>query len=300
MSLGRAAVVARSWAMRLPHRLHLGRLVRSVPGLRMAHRPLMNWYLRLVKRAAPRLTEVEGHLIWVDPLDTLDLISKGTYEPFSVELATARLQPGDVVVDIGANIGHHSLCFARAVGPQGRVYCFEPDPENHALLKRNAQANGYGNVIAEQKAVSDRTGTLRLYQSDENRGDHRIFDPHDGRASVEVATVRLDDYFAEQDGPISLIKMDIQGAKYAALQGMRGLIERNPGVCLLIEFWPWGLKGAGVDPADFLTALLRLGFTLREVDGTQRAVRPVTPDVLLAAYPPASQAYTDLLCVREP
>ena len=117
---------------------------------------------------------------------------------------------------------------------------------------------------------------------------------------LDVATVRLDEYFADHDGPISLIKMDIQGAEYAALQGMRGLIERNPGVCLLIEFWPWGLKGAGVDPADLLSALLRLGFTLREVDGTRRSVTPVTPDALLAAYPPETQLYTDLLCVREP
>ncbi|OPZ74783.1 MAG: 31-O-demethyl-FK506 methyltransferase FkbM [Actinobacteria bacterium ADurb.Bin444] len=237
--------------------------------------------------------------MWADPQDSLGLLAAGTYEAFEVELFESLIRPGDVVVDLGANIGQHTLCFARAVGPEGQVFAFEPDPENHALLQRNAAANGYSNIVAEQKAVSDSTGTLRLFQSKTNRGDHRIYDSDDGRPSVEVPVIRLDDYFSNHHRPISFVKMDIQGAEYAALQGMHDVLQRNPDMRLFIEYWPWGLKRAGVEAQDLLSLLLDHGFGLQEVDGRKGTIQAVSPSELLEAYSPDNPSYTNLLCVRQ-
>ena len=59
---------------------------------------------------------------------------------------------GDIVVDIGAHIGYYTLIFARLVGPKGKVFAFEPEPNNFNLLIKNIKINGYKNIIPVQKA----------------------------------------------------------------------------------------------------------------------------------------------------
>src|SRR5262249_46293166 len=149
--------------------------------------------------------------------------------------------------------------FARRVGPRGRVFAFEPDPANFALLRRNVEMNGYRNVVLSPLAVSDRCGPSRLFLSDSNTGDHRVYDPADGRPSVGVETVTLDRYFDGYDGPVDLVKMDIQGAEYGALVGMRGLLARQARVKLATEYWPHALRKGGGDAARYLGLLTELG-----------------------------------------
>ena len=191
--------------------------------------------------------EVLGHRMYLDPKDSADLSINGIYEPLETELLQKEMGPGDVVLDIGAHIGYYTLIFARRVGPSGRVFAFEPEPDNIALLEKNIGLNGYHNVTLIQKAVSKKAGAARLYLAEKNSGDNRMYDSHERRRSVEIETVALDDYFAAYDAPISLIKMDIQGAEHAALCGMSELLRRNKGVRIVSEFWPAGLKLFGVD-----------------------------------------------------
>src|SRR5438094_750470 len=103
------------------------------------------------------------------------------------------VHPGDVAVDVGANIGYHTLIFARAVGERGRVFAYEPDPDNFRLLRRNVELNGYRNVRPFQAAVSDRSGTLTLYLSRDNPADHRAYLPADeARDGIAIDSYRLD------------------------------------------------------------------------------------------------------------
>jgi len=157
--------------------------------------------------------EVDGHKMFLDSKDSLNLSINGVYEPFETELVKKEIKKGDVVLDIGANIGYYTLIYAKLVGEEGKVFAFEPDPDNFALLKKNVEINGYRNVILAQKAVSNKTGKIRLYLSEVNKGDHRIYDSHDGRKSIEIETIRLDDYFKNYNVRIDFIKMDVQGAE---------------------------------------------------------------------------------------
>ena len=81
---------------------------------------------------------------------------------------------------------------------------------------------------------------------------------------INVETTSLD-YFFEQAGwpPVHLIKMDIEGAELAALQGMTKLIERNRAMYLMLEFVPQILRSAGVNPDDLLGRLRGLGFAIK-------------------------------------
>jgi FkbM family methyltransferase len=251
-----------------------------------------------ISRLVSEPVEVQGHKMFLDSKDSLWLLTSQVYEPHETELAKTMVRKGDVVLDIGANIGYFTLIFARLVGGKGRVFAFEPDPENFALLKKNIEINGYKNVVPIQKAVSNKTGTIKLFISKYNNGDHRIYDSHDGSAPIKVGVTRLDDYFRGYRGKIDFIKMDIQGAEPGALLGMKRLLKRNKKARAFVEFWPYGLEKSGTAPEELLQLLLGEGFTLFDVSEEKGRMKRKSIGELVDAYPQQTKDYTDLYCVR--
>lgn len=224
------------------------------------------------KRVAPDTIRIEGHVIYLDPSDTgvaRYLLEDGVYETYETLLFKNAVKEGMVVVDVGANIGWYTLVAAARVGDRGRVYAFEPDPSNYALLMKNIQANGYGNVIAVQKAISRETGTARLFLCVDNKGDHRIYDSHDGREAITVSVTSLDEFFRDNECPIDIIKMDMQGAEIAGLQGMSKVIKSNTDLMIFTEFWAVGLRNFGSSPAEFVEILRGHGFEVYVIEGTR-------------------------------
>jgi FkbM family methyltransferase len=285
----------------------LARSLRTVrralfPGMDTRRFALGRAYGRLVFRAA-RLDYVDGvlgHRMYLDDQDSLRLSVSRILEPTETHLVQRMVRAGDTTLDIGANIGYYTLLFARHVGSTGRVYAFEPEAENFSILQKNVATNDYANVIMENRAVWNTTTTLSLFLSEENKGDHRAFGTDDGRRAVRVDAVRLDDYFAEIPGPVHVVKMDIQGAEYHALEGMTSLLRRSPEAILFTEFWPRGLTQAGASPLAYLQLLQDLGFALYEIQDDADRVHPVDVQRLLDRYTPESEDFTNLLCTRRP
>lgn len=242
--------------------------------------------------------EAQGHKMFLDAKDSLHLSISGFHELLATELMNKEIKEGDVIIDVGANIGYYALIFARLVGGNGKVFAFEPDPTSFALLKKNVKLNGYKNIVLIQKAVSDKNGKLKLYLAEDNLGDHRPYDSRDGRQYVEVEAVRLDDYFKDYERKINFVKMDIQGGEVKALQGMMNLLKKNQEVKVFTEFWPEGLEIAGIKPKDCLDLLLELGFKLYNINERGHKVEPISPPEVLAAYPNAKEDFTNLLCLR--
>lgn len=236
----------------------------------------------------------------VDKYITPDLADRGVFEPWETELVRGEIRPGDVVLDVGANIGYYTLLFAKLVGPTGRVHAFEPDPTNFAVLSHNVALNGYTNVTLHQKAVAERAGAGHLHLCADNAGDHRIYDSHDDRPSVPVELTSLDDVFADPAVRFDFVKFDIQGAEWGAIRGMRGVLARHPRLRMITEFWPFGLKRCGTDPLAYLALLEELGFTLYDIDEAVRSVVPFRPAELLARHPADGISHTNLLCVKLP
>lgn len=275
---------------------------RFFPRTQCANLPLVGRLIPLLLRRArsPIVEDVHGHRMRVDDQDSMGLSIDPHFEPLETEFCMKATMPGATVVDVGANIGYYTLLFARHAGPSGRVFAFEPDEANFALLGGNVAMNGYGNVTALQSAVSDAPGELTLYRNAANRMDHRTYDPGEGWEHAPVPAVRLDDYFAPGTR-IDVVKMDIQGSEPRALAGMTRLLSDNPAVVFVTEFWPFGLRRAGQDPAAYLARLRDLGFSFRRIDEPHGRITAASADELLGSCDETDRwAATNIICSRVP
>ena len=191
----------------------------------------------------------------------------GTYEPGVTSLFEKDIKPGMGVVDGGAHIGYYTLLAARQVGPDGNVYAFEPDPKNFAGLRENIALNQFSQVDVEQLGLSDSVGSAELFQHSSFSGAHSMFRGWPGvtEQSLGIQTTSLDAYFQKRGWPrVDFVKLDIEGAESAVIEGMLGLIDRNPDLRIILEFQPRTLAGAGVEAGAFLQRLENLGFSLWE------------------------------------
>lgn len=197
------------------------------------------------------------------------------------------IRPGMTVADVGANIGVNTALFADLVGPGGQVHAFEPEPENFARLR--SALGGLKNVTLTQAAVAEASGQRALYLSPDLNVDHRLYDPGDGRRSVTIRSVALDDHFAP-DQPVGFVKIDIQGAECQALRGMRRVLAHPACRGLVFEYFPAGWQADGGAWAQACELLAPLGYRLQGIDG-----EPLSA----AATPPVGRAgYTNVVGLR--
>ncbi|NYT32987.1 FkbM family methyltransferase [Rhizobium sp. WYCCWR 11128] len=172
------------------------------------------------------------------------------------------ISPGMIVADIGANIGIYTRMFSGLTGATGQVHAFEPAPANFEKLE--ATVNGLSNVSLRHAAVGAGSGTIKLYVSNELNVDHRTFDSGDGRASIDVPLVRLDDYFSPGQR-VDFIKIDVQGYELSVLQGAERVLRENRDIRIFMEFWPYGLSKAFVNPSELTQFLEMLNFEFRNI-----------------------------------
>ena len=175
-------------------------------------------------------------------------------------LIASVLSPGSIVVDAGANIGVYSEFLSKCVGNEGMVHSFEPSPDNFTRLQ--AAVADLPNVRANQLAVGDTTGEQLLYVSGVLNVDHRTYPvERESRSTISVCSTRLDDYF-KLNQRVDFIKLDIQGYELHALQGAKRILNDNPKIRLLLEFWPHGLRSAGSSAKALFAFLKDYGFTV--------------------------------------
>ena len=197
------------------------------------------------------------------------LLNEGVWEKYETELIHSLIKPGDIVVDIGANIGYYTLIVAKLTGRSGKVYSFEPEPNNFQLLSKNINVNGYSNCTPIQKALSNKKGQMKLFLNSTNLGAHSFIDDTSNRRSgeVNVDTIPLDVYFGSQvkSNKIDFIKMDAEGAEGLVISGAKTLLKEND-LKILMEFWPTGLRKLGTEPLQMLKELEGFGFKIKLLD----------------------------------
>ena len=141
----------------------------------------------------------------------------------------ANLRPGDTFYDVGANIGFFSLLAARCVGPTGRVVAFEPVPENVRCFEANAARNGVANVEVHRVAVGARSGTgvLALAHHPGGSALDEAGRPADYAGPLDVQLRSLDDLvLGGETAPPTMVKIDVEGAESAVLDGMARTASR--------------------------------------------------------------------------
>jgi len=160
--------------------------------------------------------KIEGFTIQANPFESVGTLIVQQYRYDSI----VEPKLGDIVFDIGAYVGDTALWFSKAVGPQGKVYAFEPEPFNFEKLKVNLEQNRVTNVIPMQLAVSDKEGEMRVAGG----GSSSIMTQAGSGTSVKVTTI--DEFVQANKLPqVDFIKMDVEGHELNVLKGAAETIK---------------------------------------------------------------------------
>ena len=218
------------------------------------------------------IIEVGGELTRVHPFTIA--YSLHEWEPYTEELFQNSINPGSIVLDIGAHHGYFSILAARKAGIDGKVYAIEPAPENFKILKRNIELNRLKNVILVNKAVGDINANASFFFAHPNDVRASLFPtlrPNEYSVSVECITV--DELLIGET--VDVVKMDIEGGEPLALKGMMKTLSHSKDLVLFAEINPDCLSQAGVEPNDFLRSLTSAGFECQIIDEDQKRLRPI-------------------------
>lgn len=199
----------------------------------------------------------------------------GYFEYETVRAYCRILKPGDTVLDIGANIGAHTLHLARCVSPTGKVIAFEPTAYAYNKLRQNIALNPVlANLIKAEQIMLVTSDTAQVkpqlyssWQIHEMAAD--IHPKHGGRLmdTTGARTESLDSYLARNKiGRVSMIKMDVDGHECEVLRGAHELLQRDKPV-LLMEMMPYGLEEAGASLDELLGLLSAYGYSLYNLNG---------------------------------
>ncbi len=248
----------------------------------------------------PEVGEIRMFLNPDDKMVTVRIAGEKIWEPNETYWFLKAVKEGQVVLDIGANVGYYTLIGGVLVGEQGRIYAFEPDPVGFGFLEKNVRLNGLTNVVLEQKAVSNQSGSIRLYLAKENKGDHRTHQTEEERESIEVGAVALDDYFKDYEGRIDFVKIDTQGAEAVIIEGMDQLIKDNDDMRMVVEFWPYGLSQFGADSNELLEKLRSYGFDFYNLGiwGQPSRLRKIGAAALSERHTVENQSFTNLFLMK--
>jgi FkbM family methyltransferase len=156
----------------------------------------------------------------------------GEYSEAEVELFKQICSQGDIVVEVGANIGTHTLPLSQIVGEKGRVYAFEPQRIVFQTLCANLSINSIQNVECYQMGLSSENGFALIpdvnYNTKNNLGDVRLKEMDYKLSAYKVPTAKLDDFL--KLSRLNFLKIDVQGMEYQVIRGAKRLIKKYQSV----------------------------------------------------------------------
>lgn len=167
------------------------------------------------------------------------IILGGVWETFVDDILCALIRPGDVCLDVGANLGYYTVKMASRTGPDGRVFSFEPNPRMARYVRDNIHINGFdARAVLTEAAAGAEAGrsSLTFTPLEPGGGMVGLGDEYiqQGQERIDIPVVRIDDV-VPSDVEVSLIKIDVEGFEPLVLKGMQALLARSPDCAMVVE-----------------------------------------------------------------
>jgi FkbM family methyltransferase len=213
------------------------------------------------------------------------------YEPDVARVMERVLRKGDVVIDVGANVGVHTVLAAKLVNFTGQVIAIEPGPNNLPALEKAVE--GMPQVEIVRQPVTNEAGLVTFWLNADNGGGNALWDPADWPEShnpkskehpqpVEMQATTLDAISAGMERAPRLIKIDVEGAEQLVLEGSSALLQRSDRPPFIIaELHEFGLQSLGCTQASLRAFMAHRGYStfIIHADGSLPALVP--PDTTI-------------------
>lgn len=243
--------------------------------------------LDFTSRGRPVRMELDLDRARANEATIISFLERGRhYEPDVSLMMCKIVEPGDVVVDVGANAGFFTVLLGALTGPNGRVVSFEPGDNNIARLKNNIALNRLENVALIEKAASDAVGEIAFFINSDDSGGNALWDvgtfPGNVKSAAAPQTVTIKattvDAELEQLGlpAPKLIKVDTEGAELQVLRGCKDVLTGCKVPFVIAEYHPFGLVQMGTAPEALRTYMEDCGYSTFAMyyDGTMPKLIP--------------------------
>jgi FkbM family methyltransferase len=242
-----------------------------------------------------------GATLYCSPRDLIQvmILHFGVWEPEISNIISRILQPGDVFVDIGANIGYDSILASSLVGPSGRVVAVEAAPDTFTKLLDNLARNACGNSRAVNVAASEAPSRISIYAGSSTNSGSATTLPGSGSGLIaEVDALPVDQILtAEERSRVKLIKIDVEGAECSVMRGIIGALSTYPSdMQIIVE-----MASSQAEAVTIFDAMLAAGFTAYAIQNAYSYAwylkwRGPNPPLLLSSLP---NEQTDVLFTRD-
>jgi len=225
---------------------------------------------------------LDGHTFFIDSTDKVAVETYLTtdYEPGTTDFVKRVLKKGMNVINIGANIGYFTLLAAKSVGPEGKVFAFEPFPKTVEILKKNVLTNGFKNIEIELKAVSNKTDFATLLTGGSSLHNFISKKKFPQLTEIKVPTITVDDFLKNKDIHIDLIQIDAEGQEPLIFEGMKKTLE-NKNLEIIFEYNPFTLEFSDTTPDDLFDPIEKMGFLLYHINENDGSVNLITKSELV-------------------
>jgi len=281
----------------------LASLIRRTPAAHPARKTLIRaWEDRYAWRTTMiSATTKFGFRMDLRPVDAVQgrILTTGRWEPNITQIVREALKPGDVFIDIGANVGYYTILASSIISASGKVYAIEASPSVFSHLGHNLRLNKAENTVAINGAVTDRAGPCSIFLAGAaNLGHSTIVsslaeaEGHRHEASVRgdilQGFVPLADLLRAR-----LVKIDIEGAERLAIEGFKdhlaGMSERAE---FLVELSPEFMLNGEKDVDWIFQTFISAGFRCYQIDNQYGGVDSggeIQVELKACSVPPAGR-----------
>lgn len=204
---------------------------------------------------------VQFHVHNPEELRVLESAGGAGGEQRVLDAMVSFLHPGDVVYDVGGNVGLFSAVLAKTIGPGGVLVAFEPQAVNFKHLQENLKLNGLNNYHCYRKALGDRSGQATLFASQVIGNSSLVQHGQPNGEGETVEVVNGDEFVQKESVPLPrVVKIDVEGFELAVLKGLRATLTQPACKMVCCEVHP-SLLPPGVAPASIESLLKEIGFT---------------------------------------